>query len=66
MKRLFVHQTNNAQYNPRDPDLDKEPMWVYVVDKVTNSTTPSIGQILSMIELDDRYCASADWEVTIT
>lgn len=63
MKRLYVTQTHNPQYF--DHVDNKQPKWVYIVDKVTNSTMPAIKDVLTKIELDDHYCASADWEVSI-
>lgn len=66
MKRLFVHQTYNPQFSGDPRDENNPDRFVYIVDKVTNSTTPQINATLTVIELDDRYCGSVDWEVTIT
>lgn len=63
MKKLFVHQQLNQEYlGDHTPELGR---YVYVVDKVVNSTLPQPRQALNKDEVD-KLCNDEDWQVTIT
>ena len=68
MKTLLLEQRLNPEWkiDPTKPDGGQSDpdRWLYLVMKVTNSTTPRITDVMTREEAD-VYCASTDWEVTI-
>ena len=68
MKTLLLEQRVNPDWkiDPTAPDGgQRDPQrWVYLVQKVTNSTVPRIYDTLTPAEAD-VYCDDDAWEVTI-
>lgn len=64
MKKLYVHQQLNSEYRGPEhtPELDR---YVYVVDKVINSTSPTIMDSLTKGQVDE-LCEADDWKVTVS
>ena len=63
MKTLTVDQRWNPNATPSPTMLDSDK-YIYVPTKVTNSTTPKLGDYMTETELA-VFCDSDDWEVTI-
>lgn len=59
MKTLTVHQIK--RFNVREG----EPDYQYKVVQVTDSITPNVGEFIDAYELQDVYCDSEHWKVTI-
>ena len=68
MKTMNVTQVLNSHWEPTPGgkvDKNGNNYYVYQVDRVTDSTTPEIREILRKEELD-LFCESDDWKVTIS
>ena len=63
MKTLQVTQVIDGSVYDRDTEKHN-PVYVYEVDKVTNSVIPAIRTRLTRDEMVD-YCCDEEWNVTI-
>lgn len=67
MKKLILSQIHNPNYSKLPAEnLDDPDLWVYVVEKVTNSITPTIGWPNLSAQQASSYCHDDEWDVTIT
>lgn len=65
MKTLRLDQTVNTDWKINPDQIHDPDRYRWKVTKVTNSSTPKIWDLLTQEEVD-VYCASDEWEVTIS